>query len=555
MHIDDRLGTALQNSLSEGTERLVGQWQQLVDLLAQNPEHFKATEVASGLVRVRQMRDRVPAIDRRKTVEMLAGRLKSAPLVQLLSGDEPQVAAAVIASASLRDEEWADIVPTLPVRARGFLRNRSDLGPLAMRSLAYWSSGDFALPRPAVDAGVALVETGDAIKLAGDIEQPDDMSIGAVVARIESWRRDRENRLAPQLPFEPAPEDLSADQIDEIRFETNDDGTIVWVEGAPRGAIVGISISEAAYDNGPGPDAYGAAAFRQRMSMNGARMRLRGASIVEGEWRVTAAPFFDPASGRFRGFRGIMRRPNIAEIALPATQAPAQWDQMQQVVHELRTPLGAIAGFAEIIEQQLFGPVSREYRELAQAIVADAQLLLAGFDDISAAARLGGSGRSDGDQSTECNWLAARLAEKLRPVSDNIGAQVHLRIADPVRAFAIDNEFAERLFSRLLSAVILGCSAGEDLVGRFSTELGTPVVNQFALTLPEQLRALSEDEMLGSASTAVATPLLGLGFSLRLVRNLANSAGGSLQFQKDRLLVQLPAAENDRFLYKDRRSE
>ncbi|MBL0022563.1 MAG: hypothetical protein IPP23_10025 [Sphingomonadales bacterium] len=95
---------------------------------------------------------------------------------------------------------------------------------------AHWSSGDFALPRPAVDAGVALVETGDAIKLAGDIEQPDDMSIGAVVARIESWRRDRENRLAPQLPFEPAPEDLSADQIDGNRFETNDDGTIVWVE-------------------------------------------------------------------------------------------------------------------------------------------------------------------------------------------------------------------------------------------------------------------------------------------------------------------------------------
>ncbi|MBL0022977.1 MAG: hypothetical protein IPP23_12400 [Sphingomonadales bacterium] len=298
----------MQNSLSEGTERLVGQWQQLVDLLAQNPEHFKATEVASGLVRVRQMRDRVPAIDRRKTVEMLAGRLKSAPLVQLLSGDEPQVAAAVIASASLRDEEWADIVPTLPVRARGFLRNRSDLGPLAMRSLAYWSSGDFALPRPAVDAGVALVETGDAIKLAGDIEQPDDMSIGAVVARIKAGGATGKP-VGPAIAFEPAPEDLSADQIDEIRFETNDDGTIVWVEGAPRGAIVGISISEAAYDNGPGPDAYGAAAFRQRMSMNGARMRLRGASIVEGEWRVTAAPFFDPASGRFRGFGGLCGGP------------------------------------------------------------------------------------------------------------------------------------------------------------------------------------------------------------------------------------------------------
>ncbi|MBL0022562.1 MAG: hypothetical protein IPP23_10020 [Sphingomonadales bacterium] len=41
-------------------------------------------------------------------------------------------------------------------------------------------------------------------------------------------------------------------------------------------------------------------------------------------------------------FPGIMRRPNIAEIALPATQAPAQWDQMRQVVHELRTPLGRL---------------------------------------------------------------------------------------------------------------------------------------------------------------------------------------------------------------------
>lgn len=553
--IDDRLGTALQNSLSEGTERLVGHWQQLVDLLAQNPAHFRAEEVASGLLRVRQLRDRVPVVDRVKAVEMLAGRLKSTPLVQLLSGDEPAVAAAVIRSANLSDDQWSSIIPDLPVRARGFLRNRKDLGPLTLRALAYWGSGDFTLPQPDM-APQLSAQPSVPTESEPDIAPSDSgQSIGAVVARIESWRKARENNLAPQLPFDPDADDDQLEAIEEIRFETNDAGTIVWVEGAPRGAIVGISIDEAAFDNGPGPDAFGAAAFRQRMAMNGARMRLRGASIVEGEWRMTAAPFFDPDSGRFRGFRGIMRRPNVAETALASQQVSLQWEQMQQVVHELRTPLGAIAGFAEIIEQQLFGPVSREYRELAQAIIADAQLLLAGFDDISAAAKSERNGSSDRIQRTECSWLASRVAERLRPVSDGIGAHIQLRMADPVRAFAIDQEFAERLFSRLLSAVIMGCSAGEDLHGRFSTELGSPVVNCFELTLPRQLRDLSEDELLGSATASATTPLLGLGFSLRLVRNLANSAGGSLQFQKDRLLIRLPAAENHRFLYQDRRSE
>ena len=56
--------------------------------------------------------------------------------------------------------------------------------------------------------------------------------------------------------------------------------------------------------------------------------------------------------------------------------------------HELRTPLSAIIGFSEIIEQQLFGPVTEEYRILAGNILRDAERLLSGFDDLSTAAKI-----------------------------------------------------------------------------------------------------------------------------------------------------------------------
>jgi signal transduction histidine kinase len=549
LRIDDRLETALRNSEAASDRKVAGQWRQLIDLLAQNPLRFDPHRVASGLVRARQMRDAVDVDDRVAAVRSLSGRILSPPLLQLLAADVPPVSAAAIAGARLDDQQWADLVPHLPVRARGFLRLRSDLGPLAQRALALHSGGDFALPGTVEEAVSGTVLPNWDNKA---------VPISQVVERIEQWRRDHENGLpradAPQLPFE-AEHSGAAAPATEIRFETDDNGTIIWVEGAPRGAIVGIDIARPAFDNGPGPDAYGSAAFRQRMPMENARMRLRGASVVEGDWRMTASPFFDAESGRFRGFRGIMRRPNLSETADIPSNPARQAEQLQQILHELRTPLGAIAGFAEIIEQQMFGEVSEEYRDVAGSIIADANQLLAGFDDLALAAQID-RGQFEVERGlTECGWLVARIADRLYGVSEELGVDVNLVIADPVRPFALEQEMAERLFSRLLSATIMGGTLGETLDGRFSTEIGAKTHNRFILSLPQALHGLSEEEMLGvgpaSTSNIAGSPLLGLGFSLRLVRNLARNAGGDLQFQKESLLVTIPAVQDDSRDYKD----
>lgn len=552
MRIDDRLATALQNIDASSEQARIGQWRQLIDILAQNPRDFPGELVAKGLVNAHALGRTLNVSERLAGVQALSGRIQSAPLIQLLAGDVPAVAAVAIHGAALSDDEWSELVPELPVRARGFLRNRTDLGQKTKLALDSWSGADFRL-EGAIEPVVLEEYT----------EQPRSGEISAIVRRIEQWRKDRETGDSPRLPLgdeiviQDAPPPL------EISFETDDNGTIVWVDDVPRGAVVGVDIARAAYDDGPGPDAYGAAAFRQRMPLENARMRLRGSPLVDGDWRVNAAPFFDPLTGRFRGYRGILRRPRLNEM--PETSSVAErWrrergEGMQQVVHELRTPLGAIAGFAEIIEQQLFGPVTEEYRQMAAAILADAQRLLAGFEDLSVASRLDAGNFEIEEGSTECRWLANRLAERLEPVSEENHVILNLAIADPVRAFAIDRMLAERIFSRLLSAVMMGCSAGESLNGRFKTELGRSTVNVFHLELPAKLKQCSDDQLFGTdpsfsefdVSADTSSPLLGLGFSLRLVRNLARKAGGDLRFQKESLVLTIPAVEDGDIDFRD----
>ena len=545
MRFDDRLETALRQA-DDNDFSVAAKWQQLVDILAQNPKDFDVDFVATGLQKVRQFLPLVSSERRQETVRSLAGRIQSPPLILLLSGDVPAVAAATIAGAQLDDGQWAEIIPHLTTRARGFLRNRADLGLQTRHMLSLWSSADFVLP--------AINEaTPSAVVPANRVQIRD------IVERIERLRQQRETREAPYLPFESEDFQDYPEHISEIRFETDENGTVSWIGGAPPGAVVGVDIAEPAYDDGPGPDAYGAAAFRQRMPVENARMRLCGAPIIAGDWRINAAPFFNPINGRFNGYRGIFRRPTLAESALIAPEPGSNADHIQQLVHELRTPLGAIIGFSEIIEQQLFGPVTEDYRTLARNILNDAERLLVGFDDLSTAAKIEDGSFSAEPGTTHSDWLSRRLAERLRGLTDLAHVTLNLVEAHPVRPFAIENDLAERLFSRLLSAIIIGCEEGEILDGRFRTDLGPNAVNRFVLTLPRKLLEMDEAALFGSGPSALddagGAPLLGLGFSLRLVRSLARNVGGDLHFYNETLILSLPAVGDGRVEYRDEERE
>ncbi|MEM8918869.1 MAG: HAMP domain-containing sensor histidine kinase [Pseudomonadota bacterium] len=533
MRFDDRLTTVLKGDLPEGPAA-AAQWRQVIDLLAQKPGQLMNEEVQLGLTRLRDLHSRVPADERALAVRALAGRLRSAPLLVYLCADDQSVAAAALEGADLPEETWLDILPQLPDMAKTYLRSRDDIET----AMAFAQQGD-----------ITVEAKEDQTLILAEAEAEESSQISSLVAKIEDYRRRRTS--APEIVTETVPVDEGdrsyfVDNIDKLEFETDDSGTITWAKGPPRGAIVGVTIAEPTFDDGPGPDAYGAAAFRQRMPLENARMRLCGAPVLAGDWRMTAIPFFAPDSGRFRGYRGIMRRPNAAEdVSAQATMDIARREQLQQLIHELRTPLNAIIGFSEIIEQQLFGPASSEYRNLSRSIMDEARRMLAGFEDLDMAARIDAGQMEANPGETSPDWLLDRLTERLQSLAHSKSVDLRISKAEPVRAFAIDGETVERIFARLLSAAIIACDTGEQLVADLRTRIGPQPLNYFSLSRPSRIQGISEQQLLdpsqGIEGDAGDTPLLGLGFSLRLVRNLARSANGVLTLDNDRIGLTLPA--------------
>ena len=172
---------------------------------------------------------------------------------------------------------------------------------------------------------------------------------------------------------------------------------ILWVEGAPRGPLVGQTIATIAERGQYGVDGQAAGAFEKRAPFRDARFSVAGAGAGLGRLadfrrallRRRAGQF--PRLSRQRAAAAARRgRPRAAPQPAPAglfgTDLPA--DSLRQLIHELRTPLNAIVGFAEMIDGQYMGPAAASYRSRAAEIMEQAQRLLSAVDDLDTAARI-----------------------------------------------------------------------------------------------------------------------------------------------------------------------
>jgi len=557
LRFDDRLTTVLKGSLPEGAGAAT-QWRQVIDLLAQKPGDLANQDVQAGLTRLRDLHERISEQDRLIAVQSLNGRLRSAPLLVYLTADTDAICDAAMTAADLTPEICADAFPRLSPRAQQRLR--------AQGFAIVDNQPDRQVPQAPEEAMPADDSPGDTPAIDSPAEQPADPAeqlaesqISALVEKIADYQKNRPVDMGRVAGNEGGSKSFFAESLEKIRFETDESGTINWTEGPPKGAIVGVTIAQPAFDEGPGPDAYGAAAFRQRMPMENARMRLCGAAIVAGDWRMSAIPCFSEETGRFEGYRGVMRRPNMAEDAGHGGIDVERREQLQQLIHELRTPLNAVIGFSEIIEQQLFGPASFEYRSLARNIMDEARRLLAGFEDLDIAVKVDSGQLPESSGITKADWLFERMTQRLQGLTQSKVVELNISKAEPVRPFALDGESVERIFARLLSAAIISCENGETLKGELRTRIGVQPTNQFTLSRPSRIKDVAESILLdpsqGIDGEVGESSLLGLGFSLRLVRNLAQSAGGSLTINADNIALTLPAATTSKIKIRETESE
>jgi signal transduction histidine kinase len=372
-------------------------------------------------------------------------------------------------------------------------------------------------------------------KVAETVEAPEAVSLAAamdggeqirdLMARIDAYRAHDFVRPAETQPIDDG---HFAEIMNEkgFRFETGSDGVIRWVAGASRGPLIGETIAIAAAESGHGVDGYVAGAFRQRAPFRDARLTLSGDGPLAGEWRISAVPLFDQVDGRFSGYRGTARRPRVDEVATPLSAATifgsGEADSLRQLVHELRTPLNAIIGFSEITTQ--------------------GRRLLEALEDLDLTARLDPAVKSPA--SIDPAQLLERLHNEYQTVAEDRGFHLKLRITTGLGLVAAEPVAVERMFGRLLAATLAIAQRGETVAIDLQHDPDSRDRMVLEVARPTMLAGRDERTLLDPGYNPDGdwpeAPVLGLGFALRLVRNIAAACGGALDIQPEKLVLRLP---------------
>jgi hypothetical protein len=518
-------------------------WRQLSDILAQRGNQLSDDDIRRSLHALAVLRPRVPESVRRDCARAIARHGRFAPLVALYANDVPAVSAIMLRDARLAEADWLALLPATSAMARSVLAGRSDLPRGVYRALASLGSASVALPQPEIveqeePETVAQAEPARATETVPEpAAESHPSQISELVRRIDKYQSTRAQpspSRAPRAAF---------------LFETGPDGVIHWVEGVTRGAVIGLSIAEAAFGGEPGTDGVAAGAFRQRAEIINARMLLEGTAADAGEWRFSALPWFDPATGQFRGYRASARRPHRNEMPYGRPAPEDSGDSIRQLIHELRSPLNAISGFAQIISGQMFGPVSSGYRSMAETIVGDAASVQSIIDDLETAAR-SGTARVDApsEEVIDIGAIVTQVESELAALLADQRVDLSIsRIGGPFLGHSSDAD-VRRMVGRLLTALVDVSEPGAILVGQLVTESRHDDMLQLRIVRPATIRFATSAELLDPGFSpegeAPGAAVLSLGFSLRLVDSLARASGGRLDIGHNALTLHLPSANS-----------
>jgi len=494
LRFDDRLKTVLAQPASDRHDRAV-RWRQLVEIVARAGDGGDPDLLARALDEIERESGNIDQRTRTAAALSVASVQLPANLVSVFASDRLAVAAPVLASARLSAAEWAEVAQSASEECRGFIAQIRSQAPARMQEDRRTAPGR---PPP----------------------QSHEPTIGDVVAKIERLRQSRET--GPRPSADGASKSVSSPGV--FRWECNEAGEIEWVDGAPRGALIGQSIAQSGSPEGV--DRSVERAFAARAPFHGGTLVLARGGTTQGRWEMSGVPAFEPSSGRFAGYRGIAQRSDRSARA-SGGEAPDS-GSIRELAHEVRTPLNAIIGFAEMICGEYLGPASESYRKRASEILDQAGLLLAAVEDLDLAATLKAH-RSQSDLSDALAnvWSSITEAAKLRGVTLTVQA-------DPAESIcALAPQLTERLLERLSLAVVGGASPGETLELRIEPE-GKYYSVKIPLSGSLENIDLRPERNRRSGDTRT--------LALRLVMGLARTAGGDLEAGGGFLALRLPKA-------------
>ncbi len=225
------------------------------------------------------------------------------------------------------------------------------------------------------------------------------------------------------------------------------------------------------------------------------------------------------------------RTEELAKALEAATAADRMKTEfMANVTHELRTPLNSVIGFAELLKDEVPGPLNEKQAAFAADILASGQRLLALVEGILEMSRLDAAGAALEREPVEIGAaLEARVAAH-RKAAEARGLTMRLDVAADTGSAQLDPRALRLMLDALLDNAV-----------KFNRDGGTVAVS--AQCAGAALEIVVADTGIGIAQEDLAKlfkPLVqldaglarghgGVGLGLALARRLAELHGGTIE--------------------------
>ena len=215
------------------------------------------------------------------------------------------------------------------------------------------------------------------------------------------------------------------------------------------------------------------------------------------------------------------------ETAEASSKVKSQF--LANMSHELRTPLNAIIGFSELLQNQIFGPLQKQYRDYATIIHESGHHLLNLVSDILDIAKIEAGKFVLDIQNVDLTESVAYCVRLVKSRADEQGIKLVTLLPAQGLTFAADQRaFRQILLNLLTNAIKFSRPRDEvEITARIGAERLTLMVRDHGIGMTESLLARVGQPF----EQAVNDPVHareGTGLGLSLVRALVTQHGGSV---------------------------
>jgi PAS domain S-box-containing protein len=204
---------------------------------------------------------------------------------------------------------------------------------------------------------------------------------------------------------------------------------------------------------------------------------------------------------------------------------------VSMVSHELRTPLGAIIGYGEILQEQIYGPLTERQTNLVERLIANAQRLVSLVNDLLDRARL----EAGKLKLQHISFSPRQLLDDLLSTTTPIAKAKHLEVVThiaPTVPGALQGD-PQRLLQILINLV--GNAIKFTDQGAITVKLDRPDEAHWSLQVSDTGMGISPDEqehvfdVFQQADSSVTRQHGGAGLGLSIVKQLTTLMGGSIE--------------------------